>query len=94
MADTAQSRNDLGARIQALVLLERGVHHTEITEITGVSKSSVYGSRKIAKERGYDPSQSKSILLRYVEDAPRSGRPPIKPTEAAQTLAVEAVTKD
>jgi hypothetical protein len=81
----AQSVNhDLGQRLQALALAEFGVAQTVVTEITGLSRSSVSRLKKQARERGYDPSVSRALKLEYVEDAPRSGRPPIpKETEDA-----------
>ncbi|RFU23743.1 hypothetical protein B7463_g12597, partial [Scytalidium lignicola] len=91
MADSAQTdpphlrqtHNDLGARVQALTLLERKVPLPEITEVTGVSKAQLYRYRKIAFQRGYNPNVSKIIKLEYVEDAPKSGRPR-KVTEGAK----------
>ena len=48
---------------------------TEITEKTVFNKSTVGLIEKRAKERGYTPEISPMILLVYVEDVPRSGRP-------------------
>jgi hypothetical protein len=60
----------------------------KITELTGISQSSVYKLRKVALQRGYDPTKDFRILLSYVEDAPRSGRP-VKAKEDAEKQAVE-----
>lgn len=70
-----QTRHDLGTRVQALALLEASVPQPEITAITGIAKSSLYSLRRNAINRGYDPKVDRRILLRYVVDGPRSGRP-------------------
>ncbi|KAH8821830.1 hypothetical protein F5884DRAFT_769175 [Xylogone sp. PMI_703] len=70
-----QTRHDLGTRVQALALLEASVPQPEITAITGIAKSSLYSLRRNAINRGYDPKVDRRILLKYVVDGPRSGRP-------------------
>ncbi|RFU29456.1 hypothetical protein B7463_g6902, partial [Scytalidium lignicola] len=70
-----QARHDLGTRVQALALLEASVPQPEITAITGIAKSSLYSLRRNAINRGYDPKVDRRILLKYVIDGPRSGRP-------------------
>ena len=49
----------------------------QIKEITGITTSQIYIIRKTVITRGYDPAVSKKLLLSYVEDTLRSGRPPI-----------------
>jgi len=68
---------DVGIRIQCLAYLELGVPINTIATMLHVEKPSIYRFRRIAKERGYDPEKSKAILLRYLMDAPRSGRPTV-----------------
>jgi Transposase len=68
---------DVGIRIQCLVLLEWGVPIDLVSQVTNVHKASIYRFRRIAIERGYDPAKSRQILLKYLEDAPRSGRPTV-----------------
>ena len=68
-------KHDIGARIQALSLLEVGTPISLITEITGISQRSVYHLKVKAKQRGYDPKVSRVIKVEYVEDGARSGRP-------------------
>src|ERR1700716_2176631 len=72
---------DVGIRIQCLVLLEYGVPVDLVSEITKVYKASIYRFRRIAVERGYDPGKSRQILLSYLEDAPKSGRPTLSTQE-------------
>ena len=43
--------------------------------ISGISQPSFCRLMKQAKERGYDPSVCSHSKLKYVTDAPRSGRP-------------------
>jgi transposase len=90
---TRQSRHDLGTRLQALTLLENKTSVPIITKITGVSKSQVYGLRQQAIARGYNPAESQKLLLAYVEDAPRSGRP-IKATEEVKDKVVAIISKN
>jgi transposase len=84
---------DVGTRIQALTLLEAATGIRQITEITGFSKSSIYRIKAVAKQRGYNPQVSKVLLLKYVEDAPRSGRP-IKATKEVEDIVVSLVSKN
>jgi transposase len=61
----------------------------EITKTTGFNKSTIGRIEKRAKERGYTPEKSQTILMAYVEDAPRSGRPrKITPEVEEVTAAV------
>jgi hypothetical protein len=68
---------DVGIHIQCLVLLEYGVPIDMVSFITKVHKASIYRFRRIAIERGYNPEKSKQILLSYLVDAPKSGRPTV-----------------
>jgi transposase len=90
---TRQSRNDLGVRIQALCLLELGIPIPEITKITGVARSSIYRIRAIATTRGYQPDEDKKLLIKYVEDEPRSGAP-VKATDEVKAEIVKIITKN
>ena len=83
---------DVGIRIQCLVLLEFGVPIDHVAAYTNVTKSSIYRFRRIAIQRGYDPNVSKRILLSYLEDAPKSGRPSVC-TEEATKKVINFVTK-
>jgi hypothetical protein len=61
-------------RAQALALLEEGVPVTRITEYTGLTKSTIYHIKRVAFERGYDPSVSYEFKDKYFVDGPRTGR--------------------
>jgi hypothetical protein len=77
---------DVGIRIQCLVLLEYGVPIDMVSFITKVHKASIYRFRRIAIARGYDPEKSKQILLSYLEDAPKSGRPTVCTPEVVEKV--------
>jgi len=47
----------------------------------------------VAKERGYDPSKDTKILLLYVVDAPRSGRPK-KCTPELEEEVIKVISKN
>jgi hypothetical protein len=47
----------------------------EIKEITSIATSQIYAIWKTAFAQEYDPKTSKKLLLSYVKDVPRSGRP-------------------
>jgi transposase len=85
--------HDIATRVQALALYEEGITIKRIMEITGLSRSTIYDLRKKARKRGYDPTVSRIILLKYVEDAPRSGRP-TKATEEQKAELLDHVRKD
>jgi hypothetical protein len=68
-----------GTRLQALSLLEFGVLIYYIVNIIGIRESIIYRIRKRAIKRGYNPDVCKKILLYYVEDAPKTGRPDTPP---------------
>lgn len=90
---TRQSRHDVGTRLQALCLLENKIPITEIISITGISKPSIYSIRKTAIARGYNPQESRKLLIAYVTDAPRSGRPPKATTEVKEQVK-QTITKN
>jgi transposase len=85
--------HDLGTRLQALALLEHGIPHATITTITGISTTAIFAIRRRAISRGYDSTTSKTLLLSYVEDAPRSGRPK-KATKELENEVVQVITKN
>ena len=90
----AQSVNhDAGTRLQALALAEAGIAYKIITAITEISRYSIKRYQSQAQDRGYNPSQSKKLLLSYVTDAPRSGRP-IVITEEVQNVIINTIRKD
>ena len=73
---------------KALTLAEYGVSATEAAKISGCGdRRTVQRLQKKARERGYDPAVSTTIEARFVEDAPRSGRPEV--LTQAQKDAIE-----
>ena len=83
----------IGARVQALSRLEAKVHIDQVSELSGISKKHIYRLRKLAKERGYDPTSSSIIHEKYVADRPCSGRPK-KITEELEKEIIAAVRKN
>ena len=54
-----------------------GYSNAQITEQTGIPPRTVINLVDKAIQRGYDPDISKTVFLRCVEDAEKSGRPSI-----------------
>ena len=67
--------HDLATKVQALTLLTSGMPVLAIEAITSISRSQIFRIRQKALTAGYNPAISPAILLIYVEDAPKSGRP-------------------
>jgi transposase len=84
---------DIATHVQALALFEEGITIKHIIEITGLFRHSIYDLRKRAQQRGYNPTVSRVILMKYIEDAPRSGRPK-KATEEKAAELLNHVRKD
>ena len=85
--------HDDGTRVQALALLSVKTPMAEIIEKTGYTESTIYKIRKKAKSRGYDPSKDEKILLAYVTDAPKTGRPK-KCTPEVEEAIIKAISKN
>ena len=85
-----QTHHTIGARIQALTLYELRVDLEKIKEQTGVAKSSLYKLRTKAISRGWDPSGV--LETWHVDDAPRSGRPPI--STATAKFIIKTITRN
>ena len=73
--DTRGTNHEAGTRLQALALVEAGMQPKIVEQFTGIHTSTISKLRKKARERGYDPAVSKKLLLKYVADGARSGRP-------------------
>lgn len=84
---------DLGTRMQALALAESDIARNIVAAITQMSEKTVRRLQQQARNRGYDPQVSRVLLLSYVEDAPRSGRPATV-TEEIQQQILDKVRKD
>jgi hypothetical protein len=80
--------HDPGARIQCIHMLTAGIPHYHITALTHVSKSQIYKIYDKAIERGYNPKVSKIVLLKYVVDAPKPGRPKTSPVVVDHILRI------
>ena len=75
-------RYSIPERVQALTLLSLGYKPLQIEAWIGVKRRTAAAIWQKAKERGYNPSVDPRILLFYVEDGHRSGRP----NKAAKTI--------
>jgi transposase len=82
---------DNGLRVQALTMLQDSKRIDEIIKTTGYSSSTIYTIRRKAIQRGYNPQIDPKIYLRYVEDAPRSGRP-LKATPEVEQQVIQAIS--
>jgi hypothetical protein len=58
---------------QVLALLEVGIPIVQITQYTGLVKSTIYRIRKITTERGYNSSISHEFRDEYFVDARHTG---------------------
>ena len=81
-----------GVRLQVLTMVQCGFSVNHITNVTGMSKAAICALEKKAREPGYDPKISNRILLEYVTDKPRPGRPK-KITTEKEAQIVEALEK-
>ncbi|KIW31156.1 hypothetical protein, variant [Cladophialophora immunda] len=66
-------------RIQALALAEASIAYDRIQEITGMEPKVITGLRRLARERGYNPSDSMQLKEEYVLDPPSAPRPRGRP---------------
>ena len=73
--DPRGTNHDPGIRLQALALVEAGMEPKIVEAFTGVRRSTISRLRKKARERGYNPEISRKLLIEYVIDGARSGRP-------------------
>ena len=65
----------------------------EIVEKIGLNKSTIGRIEKRAKEWGYTPETNPTIIMAYIEDVPRSGRPK-KVTAEVKEKIIEAISKN
>src|SRR3982074_2347610 len=87
------AQHDPGLRVQALNIFDHGIHPNQIFAETGINASSIYSIRRRAIARGWKPNQGCPIILKYIENARRLGRPKKATPEAIQKV-VDIVTKD
>jgi transposase len=80
-------------RLQALSLTEHEIATKIVQTITEVSVRSISDLKKKARQRGYDPLVSRVLIIEYVIDDHRSGRPP-KVTPAVEQAILNNVRQD
>ena len=67
---------DIATRALIVAYKADGKSNNEITGLTGVGKSIIISIYARAIKRGFDPGERPTKLVnKYLEDAPRSGRP-------------------
>jgi hypothetical protein len=66
---------DTATRAQVLTLKLMGCSNAEILSITGMQSRTVQLVHKKALERGFNPTESKTILNHHDEDGKSSSRP-------------------
>ncbi len=77
--------------MQALALVEFGIPPAQASNITKISVKTIQRLRRQARVRGFDPAVSPILKTEYVEDAPRSGRPPKLNPELEDTIVASFV---
>ena len=73
------AEHPIAVRIQALALAEASISFEKIHEITGIDPKILAGLRKLARERGFDPTISQQLREEYVVDQPNTNRPRGRP---------------
>ena len=71
--------------------MEFGVPPGDASNHTNISVKTIQRLRKQARARGFDPAVSSLLKIEYVEDAPRSGRPPKLNPELEETIVASFV---
>jgi hypothetical protein len=84
--------HDPRARLQALSLWEYGVSPVLVANLTKISEQHIRKIKRKAIKRGYNPDVCKIILLRYVEDDLRTGRPAI--VQTVKDLIIKILTRN
>jgi hypothetical protein len=72
-ASVTCTTHSVGARIQAITLIDKNIPHHKITAQTNISKAQIYSLREKAISQGWDPTISRIVEVHHVEDIPRSG---------------------
>lgn len=80
-------------RLQALALVEFGIANKIVTVIIEISRRSIGRLQKQVRDRNYNPSKSKKLLLFYMTDASRFGRSSIITFEL-ESVIIAVVRKD
>ena len=66
-------KHDITVHIQALALVEEGISTKHVTEITSLSRKTIFNLKKKAYEYSYNPAQSHELKIEYLEDIHYSG---------------------
>ena len=80
-------------RVQALTMLTMGYTCKDVAHMTKMSVRSLRYLQKKASDRGYDPSTDIRILIDYVQDGERTGRPK-EISEETEEAILTSVSKD
>lgn len=84
---------DIATRALVVAYKADGKTNLEIMGLTGIEKRTINRIYARAIERGFDPSERPLVLLnKYLEDAPRSGRP--SKQQEAYKKVVDLVSRD
>jgi hypothetical protein len=68
-------KHSIGARIQAITLLELGLPLFQIIAKIGIGKSQIYRLREKALSRSWNPTISRIVEIYHIDDSSCSGRP-------------------
>jgi hypothetical protein len=100
-SSVSRGRIDPGIKAVALSLLYvlpgllSDAKYRWIKDLTGVSERHLTRIAKEAKARGYDPITNPGrVLMEYVIEAPRSGRPNMAVNEVNERKCIEIVSRD
>jgi hypothetical protein len=84
---------DICARTQALALLAFGLPTRAVQDTTGIPQRTLRNILEKAKKRGFEPEKDQRILLHYVEDGVRTGRP-LEIKEEIKKKVVDSIQSD
>ena len=82
----------LEVRIQAISLLNAKVKIAQIEFLSNLPRAVIYFWNRKAKSRGFDSTKDPRILVKYLEDDPKSSKPGL--VESIKQAVVEAIQKD
>lgn len=84
---------DIATRAQAITLKALNFSNEEIEQVCGVNRRTVSKWLDKAISRGFDPTlRPLRILDKYVEDAPKPGRPTLQTSENKEAVLAEVRT--
>lgn len=68
-------KHPLSVRVQALALVTAGIPYSVVSQTTRIPPRTLQYLVKKARERGFNPAVDPRIMMEYVEDGKRTGRP-------------------